>query len=105
MSDITTDKKEEKNEIADKEEAAKIKVEENKTAEPSEESSILAPASKNILGLEELPEEIQKRLDKRNAEKDQKTKSKAKKRKKKIPRKVNIGKAFIKATYNNTIVT
>ena len=48
MSDITTDKKEEKNEIADKEEAAKIKVEEKKTAEPSEESSILAPASKNI---------------------------------------------------------
>lgn len=58
------------------------------------------------LGLEELPEEIKKKLEKKQAERDQKSKKpKSKKRKKKVQRKVTIGKAFIKATYNNTIVT
>lgn len=60
----------------------------------------------NPLGLEELPEEIKKKLEKKKAEKDQqKGKKGAKKRKKKVARKVSIGKAFVKATYNNTIVT
>ncbi|OQA39278.1 MAG: 30S ribosomal protein S11 [Parcubacteria group bacterium ADurb.Bin316] len=60
----------------------------------------------NPLGLEELPEEIKKKLEKKKAEKDQtKGKKGAKKRKKRVARKVSIGKAFVKATYNNTIVT
>ena len=61
---------------------------------------------KDELGLEELPEEIKKKLEKKKAEKDQKSKKgKVKKKKKKVQRKVTVGKAFIKATYNNTIVT
>jgi small subunit ribosomal protein S11 len=59
---------------------------------------------KDDLGLEELPEEIKKKMEKKKAERDQKSK-KIKKRKKRVQRKVTIGKAFIKATYNNTIVT
>lgn len=64
-----------------------------------------ADTKPEIQGLEELPEEIQKRLEKRKSEKDQKIKPKAKKKRKKTPRKVSAGKAYIKATYNNTIVT
>jgi len=59
---------------------------------------------KDDLGLEELPEEIKKKLEKKKAENTQKGK-KSKKRKKKVARKVSVGKAYIKATYNNTIVT
>jgi small subunit ribosomal protein S11 len=60
----------------------------------------------NPLGLEELPEEIRKKMEKKKAERDQKTKpGKSRKKKKKATRKVNVGKAYIKATYNNTIVT
>jgi small subunit ribosomal protein S11 len=59
-----------------------------------------------IAGLEELPEEIKKKMEKRKIEREQKTKqSKSRKKKKKMPRKVTIGRAYIKATYNNTIVT
>ena len=53
--------------------------------------------------MDELPEEIKKKLEKR---KNEKTKKKTTKRKKKGPkREVKIGRAYIKATYNNTIVT
>lgn len=65
-----------------------------------------AEKSDNPLGLEELPEEIKKKLEKKKAEKSQeKSKKGAKKKKKKTIKKVVSGKAFIKATYNNTIVT
>lgn len=61
---------------------------------------------KNELGLEELPEDIQKKLEKKKAERNQKDKKgKQKKKKKKETKIVSSGKAFIKATYNNTIVT
>jgi small subunit ribosomal protein S11 len=79
--------------------------------ENNEKKSVLDSIKKNtaeiktIAGLEEIPEEIQKRLEKRQADKEQKGKGKIKKKKKKIPRKVTVGKAYIKATYNNTIVT
>ena len=59
-------------------------------------------------GLEELPEDIQKILEKKKAEKvskAKKSKAKVKKKKKKDKKQVTIGKAFIKSTYNNTIVT
>lgn len=60
----------------------------------------------NPSGLEELPEEVQKKLEKSKAEREQqKGKRFLKKRKKRVARKVTIGKAFIRATYNNTIVT
>jgi len=82
--------------------ATEVKVEKKSKDAKKEE------VSKNIVeGLEELPEDIQKKLEKRKSEltgKDKKGKGK-KKRKKKIPKKVTVGKAYIKATYNNTIVT
>jgi small subunit ribosomal protein S11 len=57
-------------------------------------------------GLEELPEEIKKKLEKKKSEKSTKVqKGKARKKKKKEIKKVSVGKAFIKATYNNTIIT
>jgi len=54
-------------------------------------------------GLEELPEDIKKKLEKRKSEK--KPPKKGKKKKKKVPKNVSVGKVYIKATYNNTIVT
>lgn len=56
--------------------------------------------------LEELPEEIKKLLEKKKGEKaKQKPSKKGKKKIKRSDKQVTIGKAFIKATYNNTIVT
>jgi len=55
-------------------------------------------------GLEELPDDIKKKLEKRSAERAKKGAS-VKKKKKKTNKRVSAGKAFIKATYNNTIVT
>ena len=62
---------------------------------------------KDDLGLEELPEDIKKKLEKKKAEKTQKVSKKGKQRKKKKKEKTTVtsGKAFIRATYNNTIVT
>lgn len=51
---------------------------------------------------EELPEEVKKKLEQTKAA--AKT-NKKKGKKKKIEKKVPLGKAFIKASYNNTIVT
>jgi len=51
---------------------------------------------------DELPEEIKKRLEKRAVSKNNK---KLKKKKKKVAREVKVGKAYIRSTYNNTIVT
>jgi len=59
-------------------------------------------ADKKIDGLEELPEEVRKRLEKK--EKVAKRISKKKKKKHGL-QPVSVGKAFIKSTYNNTIVT
>jgi small subunit ribosomal protein S11 len=52
--------------------------------------------------LDDLPENVKKLLEKKKTEKND---NKKKKRKKKVEKKVSAGKAFIKATYNNTIVT
>ena len=62
---------------------------------------------KDALGLEELPDDIKKKLEKKKEEREQKHKKgkKIKKKKKKVVKKISTGKAFIKATYNNTIVT
>lgn len=69
-------------------------------------SESLGEEKNSVSGLEELPEEILKKLEKKKSEREQmKSKSKSKKKKKKAPRRVSTGKAFVKATYNNTIVT
>ncbi len=97
MSDNNTkDKKTEAKEV-------KKEVKEEKEVQKEE----LKEEKKDKLGLEELPEDIKKKLEKKEAERQAKfKKSKVKKKKKKKEaRKVSVGKAFIKATYNNTIVT
>lgn len=53
-------------------------------------------------GVEELPEDVKKKLEKTKAEKKP---DKSKKKKKKSAKRVSIGIAHVKATYNNTIVT
>jgi small subunit ribosomal protein S11 len=61
---------------------------------------------KDASGLEELPEEIRKKIEKKQAENKQKTKkSKIISKRKKEKTKVTIGNAYVKSSYNNTIVT
>jgi len=52
---------------------------------------------------EELPEEIKKKLEKKKIERAKK--KQIKRKKKKVARTVKTGRAYIKATYNNTIIT
>lgn len=54
--------------------------------------------------LKDLPDEIKKKLESKKAENAQKSK-KIYRKKKKSQKKVAIGKAYVTATYNNTIVT
>jgi small subunit ribosomal protein S11 len=77
-----------------------------KDAEDDKEEKISLEVEKDESGLEQLPEDIMKKLEKKKAENEQKHKKvKIRKKKKKVARKVPIGKAYIKSTYNNTIVT
>lgn len=78
------------------------------------ESEVLSQKSKvqsQTSEMEELPEDVRKKLEKRKADKNKKSATSGKKGKmiKKKRRKqqkiVSVGKAFIKSTYNNTIVT
>jgi small subunit ribosomal protein S11 len=103
-NDIKTN---DKPEMDEKDKTNKIKDLKDKSVKKDEKEKIEEKVENdNPLGLEELPEEIRKKMEKKKAERDQKTKpGKSRKKKKKVARKVNIGKAYIKATYNNTIVT
>ncbi len=77
-----------------------------KDEKKEDEKEVSLEVKKDESGLEQLPEDIMKKLEKKKAENDQKhKKTKIRKKKKKVARKVPIGKAFIKSTYNNTIVT
>lgn len=62
----------------------------------------LTDVSKAKADDDELPEDIKKKIEKKKSER---IKKKTKKRKKGEVIKIKSGKAFIKATYNNTIVT
>lgn len=108
MTDVTKDTIEETPKEEQVEKAATPKGEEKKSSKKSkgEKSSTEDKVSVGTVeGLEELPEEIKKKLEKKEAEKAAKHKGKTRKKKKKAIQRVSIGKAFIKATYNNTIVT
>jgi len=59
--------------------------------------SIIKPGA-----LDDLPENVKKLLEKKKTDKND---NKKKKRKKKVEKKFTVGKIYIKATYNNTIVT
>ncbi len=66
-------------------------------------------SSNQALNLEELPDDVKKKLEARKTEKTGKAagkgKGKIKKKKKAVAKRVTSGKAYIKATYNNTMVT
>ena len=81
------------------EKAADIKV-----GEKEDKNFKMEKEEKNLLGggeIDELPEEIKKKL----AESKEAKAKKKFKRKKKVAKTVKSGRAYIKATYNNTIVT
>jgi small subunit ribosomal protein S11 len=67
--------------------------------EPDTDSS---GEKKPLMDTEELPDEIKKKLESR---KEDKSGKKFKKKKKKARTGVDVGKIYVKATYNNTIVT
>lgn len=77
---------------AEKKEEFSVKLDLNK-----EEKSSQRPE------LEELPEDVRKKLEQKKSEKT--AKGKGRKKKKKVAKNVSLGNAYIKATYNNTIVT
>lgn len=115
-----TQKQDDKDEKKAVEETAKVKVgekedknfkmEKESPPEPSQEPSqergrrSERDEEKNLLGggeIDELPEDVKKKL----AEKKEEKAKKKFKRKKKAPKIVKSGRAYVKATYNNTIVT
>jgi small subunit ribosomal protein S11 len=62
----------------------------------------IAKAAKAMMSMDELPDNVKKLLEKKKSEKSD---PKKKKRKKKVlDKKIPSGKAYVKATYNNTIV-
>jgi small subunit ribosomal protein S11 len=105
--------------VTDDDEKKKITPKEEKASKPDEIKSDISSndeseieenpleQKKDEMGLEELPEEILKKLEKKKASNEQKQKKgkKIRKKKKKVAKNIQSGKAFIKATYNNTIVT
>jgi small subunit ribosomal protein S11 len=103
-------KKTEKEETKPAEPQAEIEVEKKEEKEAPEEKIVSIrdekidnrPLKTNLNQMEELPESVRKHLEKKKSEK---TDIKKKKRKKKIEKRVSVGHAYVKATYNNTIVT
>lgn len=83
------------------------KVEAGKSDKPAESGAGLFDKEEKmekftVGALEELPEDIKKKLEQK---KQERAKNIKKKKKKKVRKNVTIGKAFVKATYNNTMVT
>jgi len=100
--DKKTDTTQEKVEEKKVEKTEKKDLKESKKEEIEEEESDIFSNSAD----DELPEEIKVKLEKNKLAREKVNKKKQKKKKKKGPQKqVKVGKAFIKATYNNTIVT
>lgn len=83
-------------------ESADIAIREKEDTQPSQSSN-------SALNLEELPDDVKKKLEARKTEKTGKAagkgKGKIKKKKKAVVKRVTSGKAYIKATYNNTMIT
>ena len=74
--------------------------------DPQDEKTEAKPATSGLKNLEELPEDIIKKMEKRKAEvKKLKSKKKIIKKKNKAKIRVSVGKAYIKSSYNNTLVT
>ena len=124
MSEDKKEKKEEKD-IKTEDKSSDIKVADDKSADikiektpkesklpagQAEEKKVVSVKDEVIVeeqkidGLEELPEEIKKKLEKKKNE-NKAGKGKLRKKKKKVEKMVSVGRAFIQATYNNTIVS
>ena len=97
-SDKKSDKKEEKIEKVEK------VVKEEIVTELDLDDVEKPGKSNKAMEVEDLPEDIKKKLEKNKLERAKKKHLK-KKKKKSVPRKVTIGRAYIKATYNNTVIT
>lgn len=101
-----TEEKNNQNEIKEEKkadiESADIAIREKEDTQPSQSSN-------SALNLEELPDDVKKKLEARKTEKTGKAagkgKGKIKKKKKAVVKRVTSGKAYIKATYNNTMIT
>jgi small subunit ribosomal protein S11 len=95
---MTEEKKQDKEILTPAAEPVK---EEEKIQSITEMDEPVANAGNPLNMVEELPEEIRKKLEK---SKEDRKALKKKGRKKKIDKKVPVGVAHVKATYNNTIV-
>ena len=94
------------------ESTAEIKAEKEEKAEAEAKPEIFTslrdtqPEDKiiksNLSQPEELPDSVKKHLEKKKSER---TDTKKRKRKKKVEKRVSVGRAYVKASYNNTIVT
>ena len=105
MSEDTKQKNTKTQKQEDKEEKKAVEgTAEVKVGEKEDKNLKLEKEEKNLLGggeIDELPEDVKKKL----AEKKEEKAKKKFKRKKKAPKTVKSGRAYVKATYNNTIVT
>ena len=97
-----TNKKDKKQEEQEEKQAAKE--EKNISSALAQETDSSGEEKKEKSSLVELPDSIKARLEKRQAVSAREKKARKRKKKKK-DRKVPVGKAYIKSTYNNTIVT
>jgi len=82
-----------------KQDELKIKTEEGKEPKEEKDSEGFSFDSSD----EELPEEIKQKLEKNKAARAKK--KLIKKKKKKVAKTVKVGRAYIQATYNNTMIT
>ncbi len=103
----TEAKKQEQNKNEEKGEKQEAQKEEKNisSALAQEADSSGNEEKKEKSSLVELPESIKARLEKRQAVSVREKKARKRRKKKKKDRKVPVGKAYIKSTYNNTIVT
>jgi len=100
--DLQTEKKEEVKEKVETEPVSAVSVGVVEGDDDGDDEAIIAKTS-GTQQMEELPDDVKKKLEKRKTEKSDK--KSYKKKKKKVARKVSIGHAHVKATYNNTIIT
>lgn len=83
-------------------EAAEVKVEKTEENKKIEADLSEDKEEQKMEGVEDLPEEVKKKLAKTKVEK---TRKKVKRKKRSEKRNVKVGRVYIKATYNNTIIT
>ena len=111
---MTDDKKKTEDKDKKAEPVAEVNTEKEVKTEPKEtaaEEAIVSlrdekindkPLKTNLSQLEELPDSVKKYLEKKKTERPE---TKKRKRKKKVAKRISVGRAYVKASYNNTIIT